>query len=174
LEPAPDIQFLSLAGGIVHSSQQVPVQTREWRSATVGEEDILLVPGGPGIRTEGANEAFLKILRTLAPQSCFTLSVCTGSYLLAKAGLLNGRRATSNKRLFPFVSQQNNLVEWIKKARWVKDGNIYTSSGISAGMDMALGFIADQYGRETAEAIANRIEYVWNDDREFDPFSELY
>jgi hypothetical protein len=41
-------------------------------------------------------------------------------------------------------------------------------------MDMALGFIADQYGRETAEAIANRIEYVWNDDRDFDPFSELY
>lgn len=59
-----------------------------------------------------------------------TLDV-SGSYLLAKAGLLNGRPATSNKRLFTFVSQQNPLVEWIKKARWVKNGNIYTSSGIS-------------------------------------------
>lgn len=65
-------------------------------------------------------------------------------------------------------------VKWVKKARWVRTQNIYTSSGVSAGIDMALGFIADTYGLETAESIAKGIEYIWNPDNEDDKFASFY
>lgn len=60
---------------------------------------------------------------------------------------------------------------WIKCARWVVDGKFYTSSGVSAGMDMSLGFITDRSGKEAADEIANAIEYVWNHDKENDLFA---
>ena len=74
------------------------------------------------------------------------MSVCSGSALLAKAGLLDGRRATSNKQYFKFAVDQGPKVTWVKEARWVDDGNRVTSSGVSAGMDMALHVIARLYG----------------------------
>jgi hypothetical protein len=61
-----------------------------------------------------------------------------------------------------------------KKARWVKDGTIYTSSGVSAGTDMALGFISDLLGYPAAKQVSREIEYEWNEDPGKDPFSELY
>jgi len=90
--------------------------------------------------------------------------------MLAKAGLLDGRKATSNKRSFDWVRASSNDVDWIKEARWVVDGKFYTSSGVSAGMDMALGFVSDIYGKETAERIAFSIEYNWQQDRTKDDF----
>lgn len=85
------------------------------------------------------------------------MSVCTGSALLAKTGMLDGKDATTNKRAYNWVIQQNSNIKWIKEARWVQDGNIYTSSGVSAGIDMALGFVADNFGIEKAEEIATGI-----------------
>ena len=67
----------------------------------------------------------------------------------------------------------SNKVNWIQKARWVVDGKFYTSSGVSAGMDMALGFISDQYGLASAKQIALDIEYLWNDDKDEDIFSTV-
>ena len=100
------------------------------------------------------------------------LSVCTGSALLAKCGALDGIRATSNKRAFDWVKTTSQKTLWVKKARWVVAGKIYTSSGVSAGMDMALGFVSDILGKNKANEIARRIEYVWNDNPEKDEFSE--
>ena len=99
------------------------------------------------------------------------VSVCTGSALLAKAGLLDGLRATSNKRAFEWVMAQGPQVTWIRKARWVKDGRFWTSSGISAGIDMTLGLISHLLGRERSLEVARRAEYLWNEDRNDDPFS---
>ena len=65
-------------------------------------------------------------------------------------------------------------MKWIKKARWVKDGDIYTSSGVSAGMDMALGFVSDLLGHAAAKQVSLEIEYEWNEDPGSDPFSEHY
>ena len=62
-------------------------------------------------------------------------------------------------------------VNWIKKARWVKDGNIYTSSGVSAGMDMTLGFVADYIDYDTAQQQSREIEYNWQEDPDLDPFA---
>ena len=88
--------------------------------------------------------------------------------------LLDGRRATSNKRAFHWAQAESPKVQWVKKARWVKDGNVYTSSGLSAGIDMALGFVSDLLGRDIAKQQSNEIEYEWRENADWDPFSELY
>jgi transcriptional regulator GlxA family with amidase domain len=113
------------------------------------------------------------MLNEAAEQSCYCLSICTGSALLAKAGLLDGKKATSNKKAFNWVTSINSNVNWINNARWVVDGKYYTSSGVSAGMDMALGFIKDCFGEQDAVEIANQIEYIWNSDCSKDIFSYI-
>jgi len=166
------IQFYSPDGGVVTSSQQVPVVTRPL-SALESEDYVLLIPGGSGIFPLISNEPFIAALRTLAAKATFVLTVCTGSFLLARTGLLDGKRATSNKRLFS-ITKKFPGVDWIKKSRWVKDGSMYTSSGVSAGIDMALGFVSDRIGYETATEVGRIIEYEWHEDSEYDPFCELY
>ncbi len=98
------------------------------------------------------------------------LSVCTGAALLATAGVLNQRRATTNKRAFDWVCAQNNQVTWVKKARWVEDGNIITAAGISAGIDMSLYTIGRLFGAELRQKVAHRAEYISNNNSDYDPF----
>ena len=126
--------------------------------------DLLLIPGGIGTRALVENKGFLDLLQTVAQDTSFVACICTGSALLAKTGLLDGHRATSNKIAFDWVRQQAPEVYWIRKARWVEDGRFWTSSGISAGIDMTLGLIGHLYGRETSLDVARRAEYFWNED----------
>ena len=81
------------------------------------------------------------------------MSVCTGSALLAKAGLLDGLAATSNKMFFDLARSQGDLVEWQESARWVDTGQYVTSSGVSAGTDMALAVIERLFGAELATQV---------------------
>ena len=119
------------------------------------------------------NKQFLQALTHLATSADWVLSVCTGSALLAKARLLDGRQATSNKRAWQWIISQSQQVNWVAQARWVVDGKFYTSSGVSAGMDMALGFIADRQDIEVARQIAHDIEYRWHEDSTQDEFYRL-
>lgn len=135
--------------------------------------DLILVPGGFGTATQLGNESVLAWLRDRADKAEIVMSVCSGSALLAKAGLLDGRRATSNKQFFQFAEKQGPNVQWVKEARWVEDGNRVTSSGVSAGMDMALAVIARLYGEKAAEQIANGTEYQWHRDANVDPFAKF-
>lgn len=98
------------------------------------------------------------------------MSGCSGSAILIKAGLLDGRSATSNKQFFNLATSQRDKVKWIEEARWVEDGPFATSSGVSAGMDMALAIIKRLFGQERAKQIANLTEYIWQDDPYRDPF----
>jgi putative intracellular protease/amidase len=168
-----ELRFISLNGGLIESAQGVRVETGIYRKED-GMDSILLVPGGSGTREKVNDRALIDLIKGISGTAKYILSVCTGSALLARAGLLDGKKATSNKRAFKWVMDQGKDVSWVKEARWVTDGNIYTSSGVSAGIDMSLGFIEDLLGRETAIGIANRIEYVWNKDKGYDPFSRLY
>ena len=133
--------------------------------------DMLLVPGGMGTRREVGNENLLRWLADAAAQAEWVTSVCTGSALLAKAGLLDGRRATSNKNAFDWVMHQGPNVLWQKRARWVEDGKFFTSSGVSAGTDMALAVIAKLCGIERARQAAHWAEYRWHEDSTDDPFA---
>ncbi len=134
--------------------------------------DLLLLPGGIGTVTQLGNAALLDFLRKRAGTAEITMSVCSGSALLAKAGLLDGRRATSNKMFFQLARSQSERVDWVTAARWVEDGPFATSSGVSAGTDMALAVIARLWGRERAEQIAIQTEYSWHRDADSDPFAK--
>ena len=112
-------------------------------------------------------------LKQRVPTTKVTMSVCSGSWILAKAGLLDGRRATSNKVYFKMATQQSVQVQWVDEARWVEDGPIFTSSGVSAGIDMSLAVIASLYGEDKAVEIANYTEYVWNKNPDKDPFNQF-
>ena len=163
------IQFASMKGGIIHNHHGVALQTVAV-AELAQQTDILLVVGGKATCPLINDSSFLQTLTTLADNADWVLSVCTGSALLAKAGILDHKRATSNKRAWQWVTEQSDQVDWIKQARWVVDGKFYTSSGVTAGMDMALGFIADRQGRDSAKEVADYTEYRWQEDSRLDDF----
>jgi transcriptional regulator GlxA family with amidase domain len=133
--------------------------------------DIVVVPGGIGTRALVNDQSFLGWLKGWATSAEFITSVCTGSGVLAAAGLLDGYRATSNKRSFSWASAQGAGVTWIPEARWVEDGNRWTSSGVAAGIDMALALIAHLHGEDLATGLADRVEYEWHRDSSWDPYA---
>ncbi len=163
------IQYYSLQGEIITSSQNSKQQTISMENIPTG--GILLVPGGIGTRELVEDVKFIDALKKAAKTSKYILTVCTGSALLARTGLLDKKLATSNKRAFYWVVGISTKVLWQEKARWTVDGNIYTSSGITAGMDMMLGFISDLHGRQATTDIAKRLEYQWNEDKDDDKFA---
>ncbi|MBR4745865.1 MAG: GNAT family N-acetyltransferase [Desulfovibrio sp.] len=150
----------SLAGGMATAGQGIQVATQ----ALAGMEGggLLLLPGGFGTRKLAGDGAFLSALKAACTRSAYVLAVCTGSALLARAGLLAGRRAATNELAFDWAASLGGDVHWVRGARWVKDGTIYTSAGVSAGIDMALGFVSDLYGEAKARAICRSMSYRWN------------
>ena len=159
--------------------------------------DVLVIPGGIGSRMMRINGSGQ---RSLNVQSCvdFTrdvclgnfvqsavLTVCTGSDLLARTGLLDGRRATTNHRAFSKVAERHQNVQWLEKRRWVRslpdetqsksafNKEIWTGAGISAGMDLTLWFVAEVYGMDFAHDVSRKLEYEWRDqvkEGEIDPY----
>jgi len=150
-----------------------PCGFAEAMMADSGGFDVLLIPGGIGTRRELAEPSFVAELRRLAEASRLVATVCTGSFLLASTGLLDGRKATSNKMAFAQAATYGPKVNWVAQARWVEDGKYFTSSGISAGMDMTLAVIAKLCGRETSLQIARKAEYEWHEDSSWDPFAAI-
>lgn len=164
------VELLGPAVGPVTSAQGfAALATKSYASATPA--DVVLVPGGIGTRRLVGDTAFLDWLRAFAGSATYVTSVCTGSAVLAAAGLLAGRRATSNKRAFAWAASQGSGVTWVPEARWVEDGDRWTSSGVAAGMDMTLALIARIHGEAVATETADAVEYDWHRDPEWDPFA---
>lgn len=164
------ISIVAERSGEVASAQGVKV-VADYAFSDPEEYEIVLVPGGRGTRSEVSNPVILDWLRHAEPRAKYVTSVCTGSALLAKAGLLDGQRATSNKNAFDWVVKQGPNVHWVREARWVEDGKYFTSSGVSAGMDMALGLVERVLGRSTSDQVARWAEYTWHSDSSQDPFA---
>jgi putative intracellular protease/amidase len=167
------IDLVAQSAGPVPSSQRLAAHAVTTIDSGTNY-DILFVPGGRGVRHEINNQELLDWIRETSENAEYTLSVCTGSLLLAKTGILNSRRATTNKAAFSWVVDQAPNVEWVRQARWVEDGPFMTSSGVSAGMDMALGAIAKMKDIETAEKVAEICEYTWHRDSHWDPFAKIH
>jgi transcriptional regulator GlxA family with amidase domain len=155
-------------------SAQGPKAIADATYETQTKYDLVLIPGGPGARREVDNAATLSWLKTVQSDAELMLSVCTGSALLAKTGLLDGLHATTNKAAFDWVAGQGPKVKWVKQARWVKDGDYFTSSGVSAGMDMSLAVLSHLLGEKTAEQVAILAEYDWHQDPDRDPFAAIH
>jgi putative intracellular protease/amidase len=168
----PLFQIFSMAAeaGQVKAGEG-PASWAEWSFEKAPDYDILLIPGGFGTRAAVADQAFVERVAAASRRARITTTVCTGSALLARTGLLDGRPATSNKIAWDWVTQQGPRVLWKRKARWVDDGNVLTSSGVSAGIDMALGLVTRLHGREMALAAARNMEYVWREGADDDPFA---
>jgi transcriptional regulator GlxA family with amidase domain len=136
--------------------------------------DYVLVPGGIGTRAAVDDENMMAFIRKRVADSELAMTVCTGTALFARAGVLDGHKATTNKMAFQWVADQGPKVEWIKQARWVEDGKFATSSGVSAGMDMALAVIERIYGKDITERLATATEYDRHTDASWDPFAKIH
>jgi len=169
LGPALSIVTVAEQAGPVASAQG-PKTVAEYGFDDCPKLDLVLLPGGIGTLAALANERLLDFLRKRSTEAEVTMSVCSGSALLAKAGLLDGLRATSNKQFFDLAVQQSDRVEWAEAARWVDAGKFVTSSGVSAGMDMALAVIARLFSEADAQRIADLTEYTRHTDPDVDPF----
>jgi transcriptional regulator GlxA family with amidase domain len=167
------IEMLGPQAGPVTSSGG-PAGMADTAYAAAAAPDIVLVPGGIGNRPLLKDETFLGWLRGLAGRAPIVTSVCTGSAVLACAGLLEGYRATSNKAVFEWVRTLGADVTWVPEARWVLDRDRWTSSGVSAGIDMALALTADLVGTEAAEQLALFMEHGWHRDPGSDPFAAAH
>lgn len=168
--PDHEVVAISERSGLIASSQGIQTHTT-YSFADAPELAILMVPGGLGARREVDNTAMTEFLRRQDQATDYTTSVCTGAALLARAGVLDGRKATTNKKAWDWATSQGPNTIWQPSARWVVDGKYVTSSGVSAGTDMALGLVELIYGRKRAENVATEAEYVWNAVPDEDPFA---
>jgi transcriptional regulator GlxA family with amidase domain len=125
------------------------------------ELDLLIVPGGWGTRTQIKNVNLLKWIAHKSARTRLTVSVCTGSSLLGKAGLLDGHEATTHWRTFDFLKQAAPNAHIREDLRFMKDNSIFTSAGISAGIDMALHIVSHFFGTKIGEATARQMEYPY-------------
>jgi transcriptional regulator GlxA family with amidase domain len=163
------VNYYSMDGGEITNRHSVRIMTETINA--MDPEGVLVIPGGSGTRALVNDAVFIAKLKEAVEKSTWCLTICTGSALVAKTGLLDNCNATSNKMAFAWAKSNGANVRWQYKARWVVDNKYYTSSGVSAGIDMSLGFVADRYGEERAREIARRIEYEWENDKEYDPFA---
>jgi transcriptional regulator GlxA family with amidase domain len=121
--------------------------------------DVLVVPGGWGTRREMTNDRLITWIAERGRQVTTLTSVCTGSLLLGKAGLLDGKRATTHWRVLEDMRRLFPSVDVIEDQHVVEEGYMITSAGISAGIDMALRVVARQHGDAVARATARFMEY---------------
>jgi transcriptional regulator GlxA family with amidase domain len=129
---------------------------------SVPRVDVLLVPGGV-VKAELAKPAVLRWIADTARECELVASICTGAFLLAGAGLLDGQEATTH---WQDIDELRNMFPRVRvepQRRWIDNGRIVTSGGISAGIDMSLHLVARLAGRELALRTARQMEYDWNE-----------
>jgi transcriptional regulator GlxA family with amidase domain len=156
--PAPAYRptiVASRAGALTCSSGMRIVAEKSLRA--VGAVDTLLVAGGVGTMAALRDAGLLRWLRTMAPRVRRLGSVCSGSFLLAEAGLLDGRRATTHWAWCRTLAERYPAVTVAADPIFVRDGHIYTSAGVTAGMDLALALVEEDHGRALALEVARQL-----------------
>jgi putative intracellular protease/amidase len=154
--PGATVTFVATQAGPVRTDNGMLTLEAERSLADVPDPDVIVVPGGPGEVTQRAGEQMLAWVRDADRTSTWTTSVCTGSLILAAAGLLDGRPATGH---WLAMDELRRLGAEPTGQRVVFDGKIVTGAGVSAGIDMALALVGRIAGPEVAQAIQLGIEY---------------
>ena len=163
-EPSPfEVLLVAEQAGTIVTTGGMKV-TPDHTLETCPPLDILVVPGGWGTRAEIKNPRLLAWIKERTTQVETLTSVCTGSMLLGQAGLLDGRHATTHWRSLPWMRESFPSVTVEEKLHVVEDGNVLTSAGISAGIDMALRVVARHFGETVARNTARNMEYRYPDD----------
>ncbi|MGB2694059.1 MAG: DJ-1/PfpI family protein [Dehalococcoidia bacterium] len=176
----PDFEDLDFAGPFEVFGMTAKVLEKEWRAYTVGEQpvvqsalgtkvqvdytfadapkaDIIVVPGGFGTGPGMENEALIDYIQRAGAGAEYVTSVCTGAFLLHKAGFLKDRRATTYWSMRDQLQELGDVT--VVEERWVHDGNVITAAGVSAGIDMALYLIGVLRTPEFARNVQKLIEY---------------
>jgi transcriptional regulator GlxA family with amidase domain len=163
-QPAPfNVYTVAETSGPVLARNQLSVNP----SHTIAEcppPHILVVPGGWGTRREMNNPRLVDWIKTVASTAEIVLSVCTGSLLLAKAGLLDGLKATTHHGALDLLQQVAPTATVLRDQRFLDNGRIIVSAGVSAGIDAAFHLVARLLGKEDALETARYIEYHWRDE----------
>jgi transcriptional regulator GlxA family with amidase domain len=153
--PNSKIYFVAVKPGLYKNSQGIQIMA-EYSLNDITDPEIVVIPGGFGIDSILKNTEILNWIKTVNEKSQWTTSVCSGALLLAEAGILNNRKATTH---WNRVEQLKDYpVEFVNE-RYVKDGKIITSAGVSAGIDMALYLTSLVINENFAKAVQLAIEY---------------
>jgi transcriptional regulator GlxA family with amidase domain len=162
-EPSPfEVLLVAEQDGVVTATGGLRV-VPDHTIATCPPLDVLVVPGGWGVREEIAKRTLVEWISERGRHVETLTSVCTGSMLLGHAGLLDGRRATTHWRSLDWMRQSFPTVTVEDKLHVVEDGDIHTSAGISAGIDMALRVVARYHSEAVARATARHMEYAYSE-----------
>jgi transcriptional regulator GlxA family with amidase domain len=147
--------FASVDGGLVSLSSGLCVVTQTLSS--IRNVDTLIVVGGLGTDKALQNERLLLALRRLAGRAARVASVCTGSFLLGELGMLDGLRATTHWRWAATFAERYPAIDVDPSAIFVQSGHVWTSAGVTSGIDLALALVADDHGTKTATAVARHL-----------------
>jgi putative intracellular protease/amidase len=154
--PGADVKLVAAEPGLKRDEKGITGLVADHSLDDVSEPDVLVIPGGWGTRALMKDPEILDWVRSVHSTSTWTTSVCTGALLLAGAGLLEGRRATTHWLALDVIAEHGAIVT---EERVVRDGKIITAAGVSSGIDMALTLAAELAGQRAAEAIQLQIEY---------------
>jgi transcriptional regulator GlxA family with amidase domain len=158
ITPGYRIEVVSTGGGSrVETSCGIALAADHDYRSVRGPVDTLLVAGGVGAWRAAQDEQLLLWLRRMVPRVRRIGSVCTGAFVLAAAGLLDGRRATTHWQLCPRLARDHPAVAVEEDPIFVRDGNVYTSAGVTAGMDLALALVEEDHGHDAALRIARHL-----------------
>ena len=149
---------ISEHGGMVKCAKGLRIES-DHSFADAPPIDIVLVPGGMGTRTEVDNKAVIDWIAKVAPDCTWVTSVCTGSMLLIEAGPARGKRVTTHWAFVDTLRERGGAAEVIDDMRFVRDGNVVSSAGVSAGIDMSLWVIGQTDSPAFARDVQKRIEY---------------
>ena len=158
IEGHDKVYLVSETGAKVTCANGMRVEA-DFSYATAPQADVILVPGGQGTRREVTNSATLKWIADQAAHCTWVTSVCTGSMVLAAAGPARGKRITTHWAAIGEVRNRGDAGEVVSGHRWVVDGNVVTSAGVSAGIDMAIWLVAQLHGDDMAKAVVRMMEY---------------
>lgn len=152
-----EIVMVSTHGGLVTSDTGISIGTASLKDAAATEIDTLLVAGGLGVFDAVGDDALVEWLRDQAPRARRVGSTCTGAFLLAAAGLLSGRRAVTHWRWCEELQKRHPEVTVESDAIFIRDGPIWSSAGVTAGIDLAMAMVEEDYGRRLALEVARSL-----------------
>lgn len=160
IRPELGLECLTIAagGGTVRCAKGMRV-VADHGFADAPALDILVVPGGQGTRREVDNQHLLDWIASVAPACAWVTSVCTGSMLLAAAGPARGKRITTHWGAVELVRKRGEAAEVLDDVRYVRDGNVVTSAGVSAGIDMALWLVGEIWEPAFARKVQRQMQY---------------
>ncbi|WP_246842926.1 GlxA family transcriptional regulator [Allokutzneria sp. NRRL B-24872] len=155
--PGYEIELATLGGAPVRCSSGLTLDVRQRLEHVTGSLDTVIVIGGWGHERAAADHRMIAQLRRLAACSRRVASVCTGAFLLAAAGLLDGRRATTHWAFAERLAEAYPAVQVDAGPIFVREGDVYTAAGVTSGLDLALSFVTDDHGPELARAVARSL-----------------